>query len=79
MIRAGDIVKHKPSNEKWLVCGVFDGQVIPCGYPFPTIASIEDCELIEKGKGQTESMKRALLTHGLESFIEENEDGMERR
>lgn len=56
------------------MCGVNRerGELIPCGYPFPTIAKIEDCELIEDGYtayGQPEEYIRALQAHGLDDFI----------
>lgn len=48
-IKPNDIVLHKPSGEKCVVAGVnaFDGKLIPKGYPFPSIANISDCVLIE--------------------------------
>lgn len=74
-IRPNDIVKHIPSGEEWVVCGVnydecFPG-LVPCGYPFPSLANIGDCELIERGNGiQSEEYKEALRRHGMERFIE---------
>lgn len=52
MIKANDVVKHIPTEEQWLVCGINlkDETLIPCGYPFPTIAKIKDCILVEKGE-----------------------------
>lgn len=74
-IRPSDIVLHKPSGEKWVVCGVNreQGRLIPCGYPFPTVAKIEDCELIEERyteNGQPEEYIKALKKHGYESYID---------
>ena len=71
-IFAGDTVLHKPSGETWVVCGVNDekNQLIPCGYPFPSMAELSDCDFIEKGNGQSEEMKDALKKYGLVSFIE---------
>lgn len=72
-IRPGDFVKHIPSGEFWVVCGVnyeWNG-LIPCGYPFPMLAKISDCILEESnGLEQTEEMKNALRKNGLESFVE---------
>lgn len=50
MIKANDIVFHKPTGETWVVCGVHqDGKtLIPCGWPFPSIAEVSDCELVEQ-------------------------------
>jgi hypothetical protein len=73
-IRPNDIVLHKPSGEEWVVCGInYDnGQLIPCGYPFPSVARIDDCVLVEScNKPQTEEMKKALRKHGMSNFIEE--------
>ncbi len=70
IISAGDIVLHKPSGETWVVCGINDDRIIPCGYPFPSVAELSDCTLTDKGTGQTDEMKRALLGCGLNSFIE---------
>lgn len=74
-IRPSDIVLHKPSGETWVVCGVNreQGRLIPCGYPFPTVAKIEDCELIEErytAKGQPEEYIKALRKHGYDSYID---------
>ena len=50
MIRPSDVVLYKPTGETWVVCGVDHekGELIPCGYPFPTLAKLEDCELVEE-------------------------------
>ena len=74
-IRPNDIVLHKPSGEKWVVAGVhYDGNtLIPKGYPFPSVAKIEDCELLESGyitKPQEENVIRTLMEHGLESYVD---------
>ena len=74
MIRPNDFVKHIPSGEEWTVCGVNYSQngLIPCGYPFPSLANISDCELIEsRNLPQSKEMKDALIKHGLLSFIEQ--------
>lgn len=70
MIRPNDTVLHKPTGETWVVCGVDRerGELIPCGYPFPSIAKIDDCELITEGYtayGQPEEYIKALQGHGL--------------
>lgn len=75
MIQPNDVVFHKPSGETWVVCGVnhSEGTLIPCGYPFPSIAKISDCELIEKGyikQPQSEDQIKALQKHGLVNFID---------
>lgn len=75
MIRPNDVVLHKPTGETWIVCGVnYDSQtLIPCGYPFPSIAKIEDCELLEEhytAKGQPEEYIIALKKHNLDNYID---------
>lgn len=75
MIKPSDTVLHKPSGETWVVCGVDHdkGELIPCGYPFPTLAKLSDCELIEEGytaHGQPKEYIEALQKHGLERFID---------
>lgn len=75
MIRPNDIVLHKPSGEEWVVCGVDHSkdELIPCGYPFPTVAKISDCELVVENysvEPQTEEQIKALQKHGLYRFID---------
>lgn len=75
MIKPSDIVLHKPTGETWVVCGIDHdkGELIPCGYPFPTIARLEDCELVEERytvKGQPEEYIKALQERGLTRFID---------
>lgn len=75
MIRPSDVVLHKPTGETWVVCGVDyeKGELIPCGYPFPTLAKLTDCELVEERyttKGQPEEYIKALQKHGLTRFID---------
>ena len=72
-----DFVKHTPSGETWVVCGVNyeRNELIPCGYPFPSLAKLSDCILEEsRGQGQTEEMKNALMKHGLLSFVEQSQE-----
>ena len=71
-IQANDVVLHKPTNEKWLVCGVSGECLVPCGYPFPSRAKIADCELIEKRTNpQTIDQANALFDYGMTGFIEQ--------
>ena len=74
MIRPSDIVLHKPSGETWVVFGVDyqKGELIPCGYPFPTFARLADCELVKECYsviGQPEMYIEGLKKHGLDRFI----------
>ena len=74
-IKPNDVVIHKPSGEKWLVAGVCaeQGKLIPCGYPFPSVVNLADCELLERGyetKPQEEKVIRELMDHGLAAFVD---------
>ena len=74
-IMPNDHVKHIPTGEEWVVCGVNyeQGKLVPCGYPFPTLADITDCVLIEKRYlmgGQSIEYIKALRKEGLYSFID---------
>jgi hypothetical protein len=72
MIQPNDTVKHLPSGETWVVCGVrYDkDELIPCGYPFPTFGKISDCDLVKKGDGvQPQEYIDTLKKAGCESFI----------
>lgn len=76
MIKPNDTVLHRPSGETWVVCGVdnYKGELIPCGYPFPSLAKLSDCELIESGDGkQPKEYADALRKHGLDRFVESKE------
>lgn len=74
-IMPNDTVFHKPTGETWVVCGVNHdlGTLVPCGYPFPSMARIEDCELIERGyekEPQNQEQIAALKKHHMESYID---------
>lgn len=74
-IRPNDTVIHKPTGETWVVCGVNRdlGTLIPCGYPFPSVARIADCELKERGyETEPQSLEEinALKKHHMESYID---------
>ena len=72
-IRAGDYVKHIPSGEEWVVCGVSyeRDELVPCGYPFPTLARLHDCVLTKSnGLPQPQDYKNALMAHGMPSLVE---------
>lgn len=75
-IGPSDTVLHRPSGEHWVVCGVDPerDELIPCGWPFPTLAKLSDCELVEERyskEGQPEALKEALRKHALFRFVEE--------
>lgn len=74
-IKPNDVVLHKPSGEKWVVAGVNydEGGLIPKGYPFPTLARIDDCELLEREyevRSQDEHVIKAFIDRGLTSYID---------
>lgn len=73
MIKANDVVLHKPTGETWVACGVHkDGKtLIPCGWPFPRIAKISDCELLEqRNMPQTFNQICDLRFCGLVGYID---------
>ena len=57
-IVAGSSVFHKPTGEEWYILGVNyeKGKLCVGGWP-ASIADISDCELLNEGKGITESEK----------------------
>lgn len=58
--RAGDHVKHRPSQERWvLACDQDRDEVIPAGWP-ESIAKAADCELI---KAATDDERLTMLTN----------------
>jgi len=46
-INTGDVVRHIPTGEKWVVAFVKDGDLSWCGWP-EGWAKISDCILIKK-------------------------------
>lgn len=48
-IGTGDIIRHIPSGEKWVVAYCERGRVCCCGWP-ETLAKREDCELRRKAE-----------------------------
>lgn len=74
-IKPNDTVLHRPTGETWVVAGVnlTTGELVPCGYPFPSVAKIADCELLEKGyeaKPQGEDVIAAFQKEGMLNFID---------
>ena len=74
-ILPNDVVLHRPTGEKWVVCGVNHeaGRLVPCGYPFPSVADIKDCELIERHyetTPQSEEQIAALKKEGMTNYID---------
>lgn len=74
-IMPNDVVKHKPTGETWVVAGVNHqtGELIPMGYPFPSIAKTDDCEILERRyetESQSEEVIEALKKRGLLNFID---------
>ena len=72
-IKPNDTVLHIPSGETWVVCGVnhTTQTIIPCGYPFPSVAKIKDCIVINKSsEPQNQEQKNALQKYGYETYIE---------
>lgn len=74
-IMPNDIVHHDPSGEIWTVagCNYKTREVIPFGYPFPTIGKMEDCTIIERryeGEPQSEEVIKEFRKRGMENFID---------
>ena len=46
-IDTGDVVLHRPTNERWVVACVQGERLSWCGWPEGT-ANLADCELVEK-------------------------------
>lgn len=74
-IKPNDVVLHKPSGEKWVVAGVNygEGRLIPKGYPFPSLANIADCELLERRyefERQSDDVIKYFRDHGMTSYID---------
>ena len=73
-IMPSDTVKCHQTSETLTVCGVNyeRGELVPCGYPFPSLVPIASCSLIEKRYdkgGQKLEYIEALQKAGLPSFI----------
>ena len=76
-IRANDVVLHIPSGERWVVCGADNarGELVACGYPFPSLAKFEDLALLEQNhQAQTREEIEELRREGLERMIEPEAD-----
>ena len=74
-IMPNDVVLHKPTGEKIVVCGVdhAKGKLIACGYPFPSMMDTGDCEIIERNyEYECQSIEHinALKAEGLTNFID---------
>jgi hypothetical protein len=74
-IMPNDVVLHKPTGEKIIVCGVNHekGELVACGYPFPSIMKTADCEIVERNyehECQSEEYIKNLIKYGLTSFID---------
>lgn len=46
MMRTGDIVRHYPSGEAWVVARVKDGRVYWMGWPAGGSADMSECKLV---------------------------------
>ena len=74
-IKPNDVVFHKPTGETLVVCGVNyeQGKLVPCGYPFPSIVNIDDCEILEwnyEKQYQTKEQIKALMDECMNSYID---------
>lgn len=46
-IDTGDVVRHNPSGEEWVVAYVIDGRLCACGWPFSEV-NLSECTLVKK-------------------------------
>lgn len=60
MIQAGSTIYHRPSGTEWFVMGVNEtiGRLCVAGRE-PVILLINDCDLVEVGKGLTAGERRS--------------------
>ena len=64
----GDIVKHEPTGEEWVVAFAAEGRgLCPCGWP-ETLANIEDCTLVKRA---TDKERHDLLVQMSSMSIED--------
>ena len=68
-IKPNDIVLHKPTGEKWVVAGVNynEGNLVPMGDSFSTMAKIADCELLER-RYETEKQDAHAIRYFMENM-----------
>ena len=66
-IKPNDIVLHKPTGAKWVVAGVNydEGNLVPMGNSFSTVAKIADCKLLER-RYETEPQNSEAIRHFME-------------
>lgn len=50
-MRVGDVVKHRPSGETWMISAMDGDRLIPGGWP-ETIAKVSDCDLLESASDE---------------------------
>lgn len=54
---AGDVVRHEPTGEKWLlIVDEHEGRVVPGGWP-DTRAEAKDCVLLKASNSRYETLK----------------------
>lgn len=75
LFHAGDVVKHGPTGETWVLANDQDGEhVSPCGWPC-SLAYASDCVLIERA---TEERRLAKLHSFAATYLDER-DGEDHR
>ncbi|MBK9945618.1 MAG: hypothetical protein IPP12_00325 [Nitrospira sp.] len=67
--QAGDVVRHIPTGEEWLlIVDEHEGRVIPGGWP-DTRADAKDCVLVEASRNRYETLRSTAQSghsaHGL--------------
>lgn len=60
IIQAGSVVVHRPSGTQWFVLGVNKsiGRICVAGTE-PTVLQIDECDLVDSGKGLTVSERKS--------------------
>lgn len=73
--RAGDVVRHRPTGEKWVLANdEEDGRVSPCGWPC-SMADAKDCALLEKASDE----RRLETLTRLAGLVPDERDGPDHR
>ena len=67
-MRTGDTVRHKPTDERWIVACVNEDELVPCGWPL-SYAKTSDCELVNAATDEV----RADLLHRLAAMNDQSD------
>ena len=71
--QAGDVVRHIPTGEKWLlIVDEHDGRVVPGGWP-DTRAEAKDCVLVKASQNRYETLKMTAKSPHSARFLAETQ------